>query len=366
MNPAHRKADRIFLGIASVLALTGIFVFLSASMGLLVRDEELFRSVVKNQLLLGFMGGTLALLVVSRIPYLRFRRLALPSFLGALFLTILVFTPIGFEHGGAKRWVSLFGFSFQPSEILKPTFVLYFAALLASFGERVKTVSYGLAPAAILLAIIGVLLLAQPDLGTYAIIYGAALGMLAAAGVRMVYISILALTAVSGVAALALIRPYVLGRLLTFLDPGRDPFGASYQVNQSLVAIGSGGITGKGFGQSVQKFGQLPEPIGDSIFAVASEEFGLLGGLFIIFLFVAFAVAGLRIARRAPDRFSGLLVTGLVILITGQAFLNIASMIAVAPIVGVPLPFVSHGGTALFVVLLATGIILQVSKYQRH
>lgn len=366
MNAVHRKADRVFLGIAAALALTGVFVFLSASMGLLVRDEELFRSVIKNQLLLGFLGGILALLIMSRIPHPRLKRLALPSFIGALLLTVLVFTPIGFEHGGATRWVSLFGFSFQPSELLKPTFILYFAALLASFGERVKTVSYGLLPAAILLTIIGVLLLAQPDLGTYALLYGAALGMLAVAGARLTHIGILTAAAMAGVAVLAVVRPYVLGRLLTFLDPGRDPFGASYQVNQSLVAIGSGGITGKGFGQSVQKFGQLPEPIGDSIFAVASEEFGLLGGLFIIFLFVAFAIAGLQIARRAPDRFSGLLVAGLVILITGQAFLNIASMLAVAPIVGVPLPFVSHGGTALFIVLLQTGIILQVSKYQRQ
>jgi cell division protein FtsW len=161
-------------------------------------------------------------------------------------------------------------------------------------------------------------------------------------------------------------RPYVMDRIMTFADPGRDPQGAGYQINQSLIAIGSGSMFGRGFGQSIQKFEYLPEPIGDSIFAVYGEEFGFAGTTLLVLLFAAFAFRGLRIATHAPDLFGMLLVVGIVTLVVAQAFLNIAAMLAVAPLSGLPLPFVSHGGTSLLVTLAAVGIVLNVSKYQKH
>ena len=176
----------------------------------------------------------------------------------------------------------------------------------------------------------------------------------------------LGILAIVILSVLVAIKPYLLGRVLTFMDPSRDPTGSSYQLQQSLIALGSGGIIGRGWGQSVQKFNYLPEPHGDSIFAVWGEEFGFAGSILLILLFVALGFRGLRIAHYAPDLFSRLLVTGIVILIVAQAFLNIASITGVFPLTGVPLPFVSHGGTSLAILLGALGIVLNVSKYQKN
>jgi cell division protein FtsW len=163
-------------------------------------------------------------------------------------------------------------------------------------------------------------------------------------------------------ASLAYFRPYVKERIMTFFDPSQDALNSSYQVNQSLIAIGSGGVTGRGFGQSVQKFNYLPEPIGDSIFAIAGEEFGMVGTVGIVALFLLFSLWGVKIVSRTTDPFSRLLGGGIVILIVSQAMINIASMIGLIPLTGVPLPFISHGGTTLFITLFETGIIMNISR----
>jgi cell division protein FtsW len=152
----------------------------------------------------------------------------------------------------------------------------------------------------------------------------------------------------------------------TFIDQSRDPSGASYQLQQSLIAIGSGGVFGRGYGQSVQKFSYLPEPQGDSVFAVIGEEFGFLGSVLVIILYVALALRGLRIANRMPDQFGRLLVSGIIIILTAQSFLNIASIIGVFPLTGVPLVFISHGGTSLMITLVGIGIVLNASRYQKR
>ena len=171
--------------------------------------------------------------------------------------------------------------------------------------------------------------------------------------------------ALAGLATLAFTRPYVMDRILTFFQPAVDPQGTGYQIQQSLIAIGSGEFFGRGFGQSVQKFSFLPEPISDSIFSVFAEEFGFAGGALLITLFLLFALRGFIIAKNAPDAFSRLTVLGIVILITGQAFVNIGSMLNVFPLTGLPLPFVSHGGTALIVSCAAAGIVLTISRYSK-
>jgi cell division protein FtsW len=165
------------------------------------------------------------------------------------------------------------------------------------------------------------------------------------------------------VTVLSFARPYVMERMLTFLDPDADPLGSGYQINQSLIAVGSGNISGRGFGQSIQKFEYLPEPIGDSVFAVYGEEFGFVGVLALIGLFVALSLRGYKIAENAKDMFGTLLVVGIITTILSQAFLNMGAMLGVAPLSGLPLPFVSHGGTALLVTLAAMGIVLNVSRY---
>lgn len=355
------------MGIVATLVLVGTFLFFSASLGLLVRDEALFSTVVFKQLLFGLFGGIIALIAASRVPYQYLKKYSFYFFVFSIVITSLVFVHgIGIEHGGAKRWVNVFGLSIQPAEFLKLSFVIYFAALLSSLKEKVKTFSHGLLPTILLLGITGLLLIKQPDAGTFIIIFVTAVAMLIISGGRWSHIGILGAISIIGFTVLTYWKPYILARITTFLDPSHDPLGAGYQLQQSLIAIGSGGLTGRGFGQSIQKFGQLPEPIGDSIFAVASEEFGLIGALFIIVLFLAFAVRGLQIARRAPNYFSGLLVSGLVILIVTQSFMNIGSMLGVLPLVGVPLLFISHGGTALLFALIEAGIILQISKHCRE
>ena len=185
------------------------------------------------------------------------------------------------------------------------------------------------------------------------------------AGAPLRHLALAALVCLVLLAALVFFRPYLKERLLTFLQPASDPQGAGWQIQQSLIAIGSGGGFGRGFGQSVQKFSYLPEPVGDSIFAVASEEFGFVGAALLIALFLAFLMRGLRIATHVPDSFGGLLALGIVILISLSAFVNIASMLGLVPLSGLPLPFVSHGGTAMLLALAEVGIVLNISRYQR-
>jgi len=220
-------------------------------------------------------------------------------------------------------------------------------------------------PFVLLLGLVSSILLLQPDTGTVLVLFVTAVAMFVAAGARFRDIAGLGLFSIIAFAALASVRPYVMDRLLTFFNPSLDPLGSSYQIQQSLIAIGSGEIFGRGFGQSVQKFDYLPEPIGDSIFAVFAEEFGFIGAAFLISLFLFFTLRGLKIAGRAPDQFGGLVVVGIVILITSQSFINIGSLIGVLPLTGLPLLFVSHGGSALFFALLGVGIILNISRYAK-
>jgi len=240
--------------------------------------------------------------------------------------------------------------------------VIYFAALLPLFKDRVGSLKYLLGLFAGILFFPAVILLAEPDTGTFAVLFFAIIAMLLTAGMKIRHLLLLAIISILSLGVLAMVRPYVGERILTFINPAHDPQGASYQIQKSLLAIGSGGITGRGFGQSIQKFSSLPEPTGDSIFAVAAEEFGFIGAGMLIVLFLLFGVRGFMIAKKAPDMFSGLLVVGIVILIVSQSFANIAAMLGLIPLTGVPLVFVSHGGTALLFAFLEVGILLNISK----
>ena len=361
----ERTIDPWLLAIVAGLAAGGFFIFSSASLGFLAREETTFGSVMWTRAVAGFIGISLAY-AVSVLHYRVLRRYALALLLSAIVLTALVFVPhIGIEHGGARRWISVLGFSFQPAELLKIACVIYGAAFFASAGERIRTFTSGFLPLAALLVIPGLLLLLQPDTDTFVVLSLALFAMFLAAGGRIRHIGVIALAMLVGLAVLIGTKPYLTERVATFLNPASDPQGAGYQIQQSLIAIGSGGIIGRGFGQSVQKFFYLPEPIGDSIFAVAAEEFGFVGSTVLVLLFLAFILRGLRLTARAPDLFSGLLALGIVILIGASAFINIASMLGVIPLSGLPLVFVSHGGTALVITLLEAGILLNISRYQK-
>ncbi|MBI4120641.1 MAG: putative lipid II flippase FtsW [Parcubacteria group bacterium] len=361
----RKPVDKWFLGIVFTLLLGGFFIFFSASLSLLTRDSAIFSSVVMNQVL-GALIGLFLMFVFSRIHYRFVKRYALPFFILSLVATALVFVPeVGFSHGGASRWLSLGPFSFQPSEILKIGFVLYFATWLAAMRERAYSFVFSILPFLVLISLVGVLLLLQPDTGTFGLIFGSGIALLVASGARVRDIVLLGGGALGGLLVLAYLKPYVKERLITFINPAHDPLGIGYQIQQSLIAIGSGGIFGRGFGESIQKFGFLPEPIADSIFAVFAEEFGFIGGLLLITFFVLFVFRGLFIAKHAPDHFSRLTVIGIVILIGWQAFANIGAMLGILPLTGLPLPFVSHGGSALIAVLAGVGIVLNISRHAR-
>lgn len=366
MSKGVEKVSRVFLGWTILLAVGGFFIFSSASLGVLAQNPLKFSGVAFNQLFLGLFLGALACLFVSRINYKLWKKFALFIFIFSILLTLLVFIPaISIKHGGASRWINLEFVSFQPSEFLKIGFVIYFAAWLTAFRQKVDTFSWGLLPFLIFSSIVGVILLAQPDTDTFAVIVFAALAMYVAAGAKWRHVATIFLLGITAITVLAFSRPYVMQRISSMLKPSENVMTSSYQLRQSLIAVGSGKVWGRGFGQSVQKFHYLPEPVGDSVFAVAAEEFGFVGALVIVATFVLFGLSGLKIANGAPDEFGRLLCLGLVILILSQAFINMAGMVGVLPLTGIPLPFVSHGGTALFITLIEAGIIMNVSRYTK-
>lgn len=284
----------------------------------------------------------------------------------ALVLTTLVFIPgIGLELNGAQRWLDLRVITVQPAELLKIAYVLYLATWLSGQKQKLKKPMHGIIPFSVITGLAGIILLLQPDTGTFLVLAAAGGVMFLVSGARIRDILILVLVAIIGLGVIAMARPYVLDRITTFFDPSRDPLGSSYQVQQSLIAVGSGQVIGRGFGQSVQKFNYLPEPTSDSIFAVFAEEFGFLGSVILVIGFMVFGLRSLFIAARAPDMFGGLAAVGIAILVVAQSFLNIGSMLAVFPLTGLPLIFISHGGTALITALASVGILLNISRFKR-
>ncbi|HEY1037522.1 MAG TPA: putative peptidoglycan glycosyltransferase FtsW [Candidatus Paceibacterota bacterium] len=361
-----KKMDKVFLITTATLVIAGFFIFISASLGLLTRGSARFEAVTFNQVVFGLIGGSIACFITSRINYNFWRKHAFYFFIAAAVVMLLVFVPgIQFCAKGACRWIDAGFTTFQPSEIYKLAFVMYLAAWLASVKSKAATFKLGTLPFLILVAITAAIVLMQPDTDTFMVISLAGLSIFLTAGGRWRDILVMGLVGVLALGMLVMARPYLKQRLMTFMDPARDPTGSGYQIQQSLIAIGSGGVFGRGFGQSIQKFNFLPEPIGDSIFAVAGEEFGFVGTVAIIGLYVTFAIRGYKIALRAPDLFGTFLVVGIVTLIIVQSFLNIAAMLAIIPLAGTPLLFISHGGTALFFALASVGIILNVSRYQK-
>jgi cell division protein FtsW len=357
------KIDIPFLVSICILVVFGYVIFTSASFGLLSKQPIKYANVAFNQTFYGLFLGLIACIVASQINYKIYRKYSIFIFLFSIIATVSVFIPnFGIEHGGARRWIDLGILSFQPSEFLKIGFIIFLSAWMTMAKERSKSFQYGFLPFSIITFLVGVILLSQPDTDTFAIIVVAGFAIFLVGGGRWRYIAISVALGVILLTSLALTKPYIMNRINTFINPGDNALGSGYQIQQSLIAIGSGGFVGRGFGQSIQKFNVLPEPIGDSIFAVACEEFGFLGGVGIIFAYLFFAFRGLKIASRITDIFGRLVVVGIVIMITSQAFVNIGAMLGLIPLSGITLPFISHGGTALFMTLLEVGIILNISK----
>jgi len=361
----HRGIDRQLFFTVLVTVVLGFGIFISAALGLYARDGAPFASVIQTQSI-GIILGFLALIIASNIPYTFWKQAAIPIFIVSVLLMVIVVLPgFGFLHGGSRRWIFLGALSFQPADLFKIAVVILYAAWIVKYSAPIERFRDAVLPISVLLGLTTLLLGLQPKFGTVAVIAAALLSMFLVSGAKLKHGIILALVAAPVFAGIVYSIPYVRERVETFLSPSANPLVEGYQVEQSLIAIGSGGIFGRGYGQSIQKFNFLPEPIGDSVFAVAAEELGFLGSVVIIFLIAFFTHRCLVIASRAPDRFARLLVLGLAILITSQSFINIASMVGLFPLSGMPLIFISHGGTAMATALASVGIILNVSKYSK-
>lgn len=355
--------DRTLFFATALLVGFGYLIFSSASLGLLAREDISFGSIALKQALVGVVAGAIALIALSHVHYTLWRRYALYILGAALLLNGLIFIPsLAIEHGGATRWLALGPFSFQPSEVLKLATIIYYAAWIAAKKKSLDKITSGFLPLLCISVLVEGMLLLQHD--TDPIIILALMSMFFVAGGKFRYLLSVAAIGLVGVALLITVRPYLLSRIFTFIDPSRDALGAGYQTQQALIAVGTGGIFGKGFGQSIQKFNFLPEPVGDSIFAVAGEEFGFIGTTALIALFLFFALRCFNIASHTKDPFGSSLVIGFTVLMIGQSFMNIGAMLGVLPLTGVPLLFVSQGGTAMLVGLAQVGIMLNISKYR--
>jgi len=361
-----KSIDKVFFGIILSLVIIGVIMFTSASLGILAKNEAKFYNVLFGQFIFGLGGGLVVLYLALRIPYKFWRQYSLPIFIISIALTLLVFIPgIGASHGGARRWINVFGLSLQPVEFLKIGFIIYFAAWLSWAKDRVRDIRFSILPLLVLLGIIAFVLLKQPDTKSIILITITAISMLFVSGTPWKYIIGLTAGVLLAFSILVFFKPYLMERVNTFLNPNQNGSSTSYQLQQSLIAVGSGGTFGRGLGQSIQKFNYLPEPQGDSIFAVVGEEVGFFGSVILICLYVGFALRGFKIAHYSPDPFSKILVAGIVTMITAQSFMNIASIIGVFPLTGVPLVFISHGGTALLLALGMVGIVLNISRLQK-
>ena len=360
----NRGVDKLFLSSVIALLAIGFTMFVSASMGILATaNSAQFASALFKQGFFGIVLGLIACFLFSRFPYKNFKKYALHFFVAALLLTALTFihriTPI---VNGARRWIFVGGISFQPVAFLNAGFVIYWATWLAFIKDKVTQIKYGLLPLLAILGIIGLILIKQPDTASFLVICTTGVTMFLVAGGRFKDVLILGLVGIFCVAILAFTRPYVMARINTFINPADNSLTSGYQVQQSLIAIGSGQFFGRGLGQSIQKYKFLPVATSDSIFAILGEELGFVGCISVIILFLFFVFRGLRIAVQAPDMFGGLLVVGIVIIITAQSFMNIASTMGIIPFSGIPLAFFSQGGTSMLAMLSQIGIVLNISK----
>jgi len=367
MDRLRRRAPDYWLYVP-VIMLAGIGVVMVYSASSIVAADRYGDAAyfLKRQLIWVALGG-MAMLLTQRIHYAAFRRLTPLLLLLAVASLVLVLVPgVGRVAGGARRWISLGGpFSFQPAEAAKLAMTLYLANFLANRGTRLREFRRGVAPPLLITGVMFALILVQPDLGSAMLIALVTLVMLFVAGARASHLAGLVVLGIPGVLAAILGEEYRRRRLLAFLDPWADPQGAGFHIIQSLLALGSGGLLGVGLGNSLQKFFYLPERHTDFIFSILGEELGLLGTGAVIGLFALFAYRGIRVARRAPDQFGSLLAAGITAMVLLQAVLNIGVTTGVLPITGVPLPFLSFGGSSLLFTMIASGMLLNISQYAR-
>jgi cell division protein FtsW len=354
----------ILVATLAILVL-GVVMVYSASAVAAFRDYGDAYYYLKRQVLFAALG-LVAMFVTMNVDYQRWKKWAVPGLLICFGLLIAVLIPgIGVVRGGARSWLGIGSFGIQPSEFMKLAMIVFLARFLSERQREMTSFVRGLLPAlAILGAAFGLIML-QPDLGTGAVMVGASLLVIFAAGARLAHLAGLALLGVAGLAGLIAAAPYRLQRIVAFLDPWQDPQGAGYQAIQSLYAVGPGGLLGLGLGMSRQKYSYLPEPQTDFIFSIFAEELGFIGGALLILLFLLLVWRGMRTAITVADPFGSFLAAGIVAIFAVQVFINIGVVIGLLPVTGITLPLVSYGGSSLTLLLTAIGILLNISRFAR-
>lgn len=356
-NHSPHPPDRWLVGALVLISLFGLIMVYDASVSIAIRDFNDQYHFIKDQI--RWLGiGYLALFIFSRIDYRFWKQFVIPILLITFILLIAVFIPgIGVRALGAHRWINLGFFVLQPAEIAKISMILYLS-LWFSHVEKGRLISFLL-----LLGMVVGLVLLEPDLGTSFIIVSIAVSLYFLSGAPISHFLFLLPVLLFGIGLLSIFSPYRLARVLTFLHPESDPLGASYQIRQVLIALGSGGVFGVGFGKSRQKYEYLPEANTDSIFAIIGEETGFVGSIVLLCIMLFVVWRGFRIARHAPDLFGRFTAYGISVWFAIQTCINLGAMVALIPLTGVPLPLISYGGSSLIIFMLSFGILLNISRW---
>lgn len=359
-----KPADGTLALILALLMMCGLLTLFSATYYKAVDQGDALLEVKKQ--LIGVGLGAFLMFLTSRIPYSFWQkpRVVMLALTGSFALLVLVLIPgIGVYVNGSRRWLNIAGLSFQPSELAKIASVMYLASTLSFRLKQVERLWTGILPLLVVPAAMFLLILQQPNLSTAGSIMIVAVLMMLLAGAKWKHLSLMGVVGLAVGFAYAWVEPYRRERLLSFRNPFAQMSDEGYQLSQSLIAIGSGGLFGRGLGQGRQKLSYLPYPESDFIFAIIGEDFGLFGCCVVILLFVAFAVAGMRIALNCQDRYGCLLAAGITAMISVQAFINIGVVVGILPTTGLPLPFFSAGGTSISLLMAAVGILFNISRH---
>jgi len=361
--PRKLVPDMWLFGVAVVLLSAGVVMVYSASAIVAAdrfHDPYFF---LKKQIFWALLGAA-CLWAALRLDYRRLEGFVVPLliFVGILLVLVLV-SPIGQAINGTRRWIRLGPVSFQPAELAKLALVLYLAAFLARAGEAVTDFRRGLVPPLAVAGLLAALILAQPDLGNCLTLIALTFTLLFIAGGRARHLGLILVAALPPLVLAIWAAPYRVRRIFAFIDPWSDPRGSGFQIIQSWLAFGNGGLVGQGIGGSRQKLFYLPESHTDFIFAIIGEELGFVGAAAIVGLFVVLIWRGLRIGLRAPDAFGGYLALGITVLIATQTLVNLGVVTGLLPTKGLPLPFISFGGSALLITMLSTGLLLNISQH---
>ncbi|HZP29978.1 MAG TPA: putative lipid II flippase FtsW [Acidimicrobiia bacterium] len=369
-RPAARPAPRsgtylTLLATIAVLNAVGIVMVLSASSVVSITNYGSAWYFFERQLLWTVLGVA-AFLFVVHVDYRRWRRFVRPLLVATVAMLVLVLVPgFGVYVAGSRRWLGVGSWRFQPSEVAKLALLLFTADLLTRRKDELGDWRRVLRPALIVVCCVAGLVMLEPDLDSTLLLGMIAAAVLVAGGIRLRHLTAVGGTGLALATVLALAAPYRRARVLTFLHPTADAGNTGYQIVQSLIAMGTGGLTGVGLGAGRAKWHFLPNAHTDFIFAVIGEELGLIGSLLVLSLFVAFAVLGVRVAARAPDRFGMLLAAGITVWVTAQAAINIGGVVGLLPVSGIPLPFVSFGGSSLVFTMVGAGILANIAKQSR-